>query len=78
MYPSAAIANEFLTLSFSDQKLVSPMKLLKLVYLAHGWHLAIKGKPLIDEQIQAWDYGPVIQNLYHEIKGFGCAGIKPD
>lgn len=50
---------------------VSPMKLQKLVYFAHGWHLAYTGLPLIPEQIEAWDYGPVIDTLYHDLKGFG-------
>ena len=46
------------------------MKVHKLVYFAHGWHLALTEKPLIDETLQAWAYGPVVPSLYHEFKHF--------
>ena len=47
------------------------MKLIKLVYIAHGWYLGINGKTLIDENPEAWRYGPVIASLYHKYKKFG-------
>ena len=47
------------------------MALLKLVYFAHGWYLALKNEPLLNERIQAWRYGPVVPSLYHEFKDFG-------
>lgn len=47
------------------------LDLQKLVYFAHGWHLAIVDQPLIEEDIQAWKYGPVIPELYHQLKVFG-------
>jgi len=66
-YPAKAIANYFL----GNFKGICPMKLQKLVYFAHGWHLAINGEPLINESIEAWNYGPVIPALYHEFKKYG-------
>lgn len=57
---------------------VSPMKLQKLVYYAHGWHLALTGNPLIPETVQAWQYGPVVESLYHDVKNWGADSItKP-
>ena len=71
-YDAKAVANYFL--AKSNQ--LSSMKLQKLVYFAHGWHLALYDTPLIDECIQAWHYGPVIETLYHEFKRFGNDPIK--
>ncbi|WP_366513810.1 type II toxin-antitoxin system antitoxin SocA domain-containing protein [Planktotalea sp.] len=44
------------------------MKLQKLVYIAYGWHLALSGKKLFTEEIEAWKHGPVVPSLYHEFK----------
>ena len=44
------------------------MKLLKLVYIAHGWYLGIADKPLINEGVQAWKFGPVVPSVYHKFK----------
>ena len=71
-YPARAIANYFLEhrKKFKRKDPITQMKLHKLVYFAHGWHLALTDKPLIDETLQAWDYGPVVPSLYHEFKRF--------
>ena len=71
-----AVANYLLGLGQRDGVPLSPMKMIKLVYLAHGWHLALLDEPLINEQIEAWPYGPVISSLYHELKGYGNKPIE--
>jgi uncharacterized phage-associated protein len=47
------------------------MKLIKLTYIAHGWHLGILNSELIDEPVFAWKYGPVVQSIYQDFKGYG-------
>ena len=74
-YNAAAIANYFLEKAWSEDKSMSPMKIQKLVYFAHGWHWALADRPLIDEQVQAWRYGPVIPSLYHGFKEYGNSEI---
>lgn len=69
-YVADAVANEFLTIAEMQHISVTPMKLQKLVYFAHGWGLGIFGKPLISEVIQAWKWGPVISSLYTEFREF--------
>lgn len=54
----------------------TPMHVIKLAYLAHGWSLGWDSKPLIDEPVEAWAYGPVIPSLYHRYKSFGADPIK--
>ena len=55
-----------------SNKKLTVMQLLKLVYIAHGWMLGLYGRPLICDRIEAWKYGPVIPELYHQIKD--CRG----
>lgn len=78
-YSALDIANYFLykaqTATEEDQELISNLKLQKLVYYAQGLHLAVYNKPLFNEIIKAWQYGPVIPDLYHRYKKFGVNGI---
>ena len=49
----------------------TPMHVLKLVYLCHGWWLGFTGEALISEPVEAWTYGPVVPTVYHLYKSFG-------
>jgi uncharacterized phage-associated protein len=69
-YPAITIANELIKLSLSEEIPVTPMKLQKMIYLANGISYKRKGKKLIDERFEAWDYGPVVESVYHEFKVF--------
>jgi uncharacterized phage-associated protein len=74
-YESRAIANAILHYANASGKALTPMQLIKLVYVANGWSLALLGRPLISEQIQAWQYGPVIPNVYRAFNAFGSSPI---
>jgi len=56
---------------YSRQTPITPMQLLKLAYISHGWMLGLYGKPLLAESAEAWRYGPVIPSIYHCYKKFG-------
>lgn len=73
------IANKLLHRAWMDEssELLSNMKLQKLLYYQQGFHLAYFGTPLFDEDIVAWQYGPVIPVVYDKYKEFGRAGIEP-
>jgi uncharacterized phage-associated protein len=65
-YSASIIANWFLQ---KDETMKSDvMKVLKLVYISHGFHMALTDSPLIKEGVQAWQYGPVIPELYFQLK----------
>ena len=70
-----AIANEFLKKPNATGRLTQ-MQLLKLTYIAHGWNLAVNGEPLVSEPVEAWNYGPVIRDLYNHIRFYGSDPIK--
>lgn len=69
------IANFFLEKSFEEGHQLTPIQIIKLTYLAHGWHLGLKGEPLLGEPIEAWKYGPVVPSLYHLVKDYGRAPV---
>ena len=70
-----AVANYFLDRAGRAGRSLTHMQLQKLVYIAHGWHLAITGQPLIYERVEAWPYGPVIPDLYQQFKDFGSRPV---
>jgi len=60
-----------------EYELISHMKLQKLVYFCQGFFLALYGKPLFPETIEAWTHGPVCPRLYHILKNYGSSPITP-
>lgn len=68
MADARAVANHLIALAHAQGRELTPMQLLKLTYIAHGFALAVLSKPLIFNAIEAWPYGPVIPDLYHKIK----------
>lgn len=57
--------------AFEGGDFISNLKLQKLLYYAQGSYLGLKDEPLFNEEIEAWTYGPVVPEVYHEYKGYG-------
>lgn len=71
MYDARVIANWFISRATQDEKIIDLIKLMKIVYIANGWHLEITGRPLISNTIEAWSSGPIIPSLYKAFKDQG-------
>ena len=54
---------------------LTPLQVIKLTYIAHGYSLALLNEPLIEETVEAWKYGPVVPSLYHAAKKYGGGKI---
>jgi len=69
-HSSLAIANEFIRRAQGARQLTH-MQVQKLVYLAHGWNLAAYENGLIEDDIEVWEFGPVIRRLYDALRVYG-------
>lgn len=78
-YKARDIAEYYLCCSNDTEcgDLISNLKIQKLVYYAQGIHLAATGKPLFNDDIVAWEHGPVVETLYHAYKRYGDGAIEP-
>jgi uncharacterized phage-associated protein len=74
-YPASTIAYAFVKRGIEQANPVTQMKLQKLIYFAHGIYLAAHHEPIINEHFQAWRFGPVIPQVYHEYKYYGSNPI---
>jgi len=59
--------------------IISNLKLQKILYFIQVHFLAFtpSHKPCFNEDIEAWNFGPVIPEVYHEFKQFGSGKIPP-
>lgn len=76
-YKALDIANKIISktdLEHGDT--ISNLKLQKMMYYQQGFHLAYFETPLFDEDIIAWQYGPVVPSVYQEYKSFESNSIS--
>jgi uncharacterized phage-associated protein len=59
------------------KKDLTPLKLQKILYYVQGWYLADYGKPLFEDQILAWKYGPVVRKVYDYYRDHPTGHITP-
>lgn len=70
-----SVANFILDVCATQGRSVTNLSLQKIVYFCHVWSLIELGRPLVKQQFEAWQYGPVLQYLYREFKAYDRAPI---
>jgi len=65
------VADFFLAIANERGETITNLRLQKLVYYAQAWFLANTGKPLFEEDFEAWVHGPVLPVLYDKYKELG-------
>lgn len=64
-------------INYTNKKggIISNLKLQKILYFIQGTYLSITGKLCFPDLIHAWEFGPVIPEVYYEFKRFGSNSI---
>lgn len=73
---SLTVAKRVLDLANKQERPVTPLLMLKMVYIAHGFFMALHETALITDNVEAWKYGPVIPTLYERIRHYKAGGIR--
>ena len=68
MYSAQLIADYVIA---SGGGMLTPLQVIKLVYISHGYTLAVCDRPLVPDKVEAWRYGPVIPSIYNTLKKYG-------
>lgn len=59
-----AVANALIDMAEQDGIRLTHLRLQKLLYMAHAWHLMAYGRRLINEQPRVWPLGCVIETVH--------------
>ena len=54
---------------------ITNLKLQKILYFSQAYYLAKLDKPLFAEKLEAWEYGPVVPEIYRKLKRYGSKPI---
>lgn len=55
----------------SESEALTHLKIQKLLYYSQALSLVYLNKPLFDENIEAWEHGPVVNAIYYKLKSHG-------
>ena len=66
-----SVANVLIQKAKDAGEPITPLQIQKLLYFSHGWMLALHDKPLLNEEFQAWRYGPVMPVVYYNLSYYG-------
>ena len=62
-----SVSDYFTNKAIKQNNPLTVMQALKLTYIAQGFHLSLTEEPFFSEEIKAWRYGPVIEELYDHL-----------
>ena len=69
-YSAKAFANTLLDWAEELDVQVTPLKLQKLLFFVHADYMCRFDHPLISDEFEAWNYGPVVPGVYAQFKEF--------
>ena len=75
MYRALSVARYIIERCHLQNRTISNLKLQKILYFVQAEFLVSRNQPCFIEEIEAWDFGPVVPEVYQEYKIFGSANI---
>ena len=75
MYDAIEIANYIIEYEHSKDRMISNLKLQKLLYFVQAQFFRVLGVPCFRDKIEAWSFGPVVVSVYHTYKYYGGMDI---
>ena len=75
MYGAIEVANYIIEYEHSQKRIISDLKLQKLLYFVQANFFRRLGIPCFSDKIEAWSFGPVVVNVYHAYKYYGGLDI---
>lgn len=77
MATASRIAKYIVKEALKRKMSVTNLKLQKLLYFVQGVHLFMHEKVAFPDEIIAWQYGPVVKDVYYEYSIYGANDIIP-
>lgn len=75
MYSALELSKYIVTKCINDGKPISNLQLQKILYYIQRVFLK-QGEPAFSDTIEAWQFGPVVPNVYYYYCGFGAMPIS--
>lgn len=75
MYRALTVAEHIINRCNKLGRPISNLKLQKILYFVQAEFLVATGHVCFAEEIEAWDFGPVVPVVYHRYKVYGSASI---
>ena len=75
-HDARSVANELIHRSHQAGRPITNHQTVKLAYLCHAWMLAIHRRPLLSQPVEAWQYGPIIPEIYRSLRRYGGEPVR--
>lgn len=75
MYDALDVAKYIINYERSRGRTVSNLRLQKLLYFVQAQFLVTTQRACFCDEMEAWDFGPVVPNVYHVYKAYGSSSL---
>jgi len=75
MVTALDVSKLFLLFANKNGDLITNLKMQKLLYYAQAWYLVNYNRRLFGDNIEAWEFGPVIPSIYRKYSKYKASPI---